>query len=103
MNSSAGSDSDILNKIFHKGPDIISRRIAGELFLVPVRGKLADMQQIFALNPVAEFIWNELETRKSLSDIRSRIVEEFTVTEEEAQADLQDFIAELLSAGLIKE
>jgi len=103
MNSSAGSDNDIRNKIFHKGPDIISRRIAGELFLVPVRGKLADMQQIFTLNPVAEFIWKELETRKSLNDIRSRIVEEFTVTEEEAQADLQDFIAELLNAGLIKE
>ena len=103
MNSSAGSDNDICNKIFHKGPDIISRRIAGELFLVPVRGKLADMQQIFTLNPVAEFIWQELETRKSLNDIRSRIVEEFTVTEEEAQADLQDFIAELLNAGLIRE
>ena len=103
MNASAGSKNDISTKVFSKCSNIISRKVAGELFLVPVRGKLADMQKIFTLNPVGEHIWQELGSGKSLIDIRNSIIEEFNVTEEEADADLQDFIKELLSAGLIKE
>lgn len=103
MNTPAGSGNDIWDKVFNKDTDIISRKIAGELFLVPVRGKLADMQQIFTLNPVAEQIWQELGAGKSLKEIRSIIIEEFDVKEEEADSDLQEFVAQLIKAGLIRE
>jgi len=97
------AENEIGNKVFQKNADIVSRKIAGELFLVPVKGKLADMQQLYTLNPVAEFIWQELNTQKGLQAIREGIVEEFNVTKEVADADLQEFISELLEAGLIKE
>jgi hypothetical protein len=71
--------------------------------LVPVKGKLADMQQLYTLNPVAEYIWQELGAQKSLKDVRNGIIEQFIVTEEEADSDLQAFVSELLEAGLIKE
>jgi hypothetical protein len=103
MNDTDTSGNNILNKVFVKDADIISRRIAGELFLVPVKGKLADMQQIYTLNPLAEYIWHEMESGENLNNIRSSIIEKFDVTEEAADSDLREFISELLNAGLIKE
>jgi hypothetical protein len=91
----------IHNKVFIRNQDLVTRRIAGELFLVPVKGKLADMESIFTLTRVAEYIWDRLDGQKSLDDIRNDIAARFDVDMEQADADLQEFIAELLAAGLI--
>jgi hypothetical protein len=90
-------------KVYRKSPDIVTRTIAGELFLVPLRGKVADMQRIFSLNPVGELIWQEIDAHKSLSDIRDQVVSNFEVTAETATEDIEEFIAELLQAKLIAE
>lgn len=92
---------DMRGQIYRKDEDIVSRKIAGELFLVPIRGNLADMQHIFTLNLVAEYIWEELDG-KSLGEVREGIMENFEVGEEQADTDIRDFIASLLAAGLIK-
>jgi hypothetical protein len=89
--------------IFKKIDDVIARQIAGETLLVPIRGELADMQKIFALNPVAEYIWQQLDGRQSLAQISQGLLARFEVAEEQAEADLAEFIAELLAAGLIVE
>lgn len=94
---------DIWDKRFRKKDTIVSRKIAGEYFLVPVRGKLADMQKIFTLNPVAEHIWQELDDDKSLEDIRNSTMSAFNVKKEQASSDIKEFIAELLREDLIKE
>ena len=103
MEALNNTENKTRNVVFEKNAEIVSRKIAGELFLVPIKGKLADMQRIFSLNPVAEHIWQELDTQKSLNEIRNSIIEKFEVTEEDADSDLGEFIAELLKAGLIKE
>ena len=94
---------DIWSKIFKKNKDIVSRKIAEELFIVPVKGKLADMQRIFTLNPVAEYIWQAMDGQKSLDDIRSHIVSHYDVDKEQAESDIVDFIEELKAADLINE
>jgi len=92
---------DMCDKIFIRNQDIVSRKIAGELFLVPVKGKLADMEKIFTLTAVAEFIWDRLDGQRSLDDIRNDVVARFDVKEEQADSDIREFIAELVEAGLI--
>ncbi len=89
-------------KLFAKNKDIVTRTITRELFIVPVRGKLADMQRIFTLNPVAEYIWNSLDGRTSIGDIRNGIISNYEVEEEQADSDIMDFITELLEADLIR-
>jgi len=103
MKTPDNEKEDSQTKVFQKNKDLVSRKIAGELFLVPVKGKLADMQQLYTLNPVAEYIWKELDAKKSLQEVCDGIVEEFEVSKEEAEADLRELISELLKAGLIKE
>ena len=82
---------------------VVSRSIGGELFLVPVKGRIADMQNIFTLTPVAEFIWERLDGRKGAGEIRDDVLGRFDVTREEAESDISEFLGELLEARLIHE
>ncbi len=94
---------EALHRVFRKREDILDRKVAGETFLVPVRGKLADLQRIFALNPVAEFIWSKIDGRQSLAQIAAAIAEEFEVDEAKAKGDIVPFVTALSEANLITE
>ena len=96
-------DLDDLGSIFRKRGETVARSIAGETILVPVRGDLADMQRIFSLDPVAAFLWEQLDGTLDLKIILDRVIEDFEVEREDAASDIRDFIAELLEAGLIEE
>jgi len=93
--------NEIWGKIFKKKNEIVSREIAGETILVPISGKLADMQRIFSLNPVAEYIWNRLNGERNLQEISDSILSVFDMEKEQVDADVQEFIAELLKEDLI--
>jgi hypothetical protein len=88
---------------YKKNGDIITRKIAGGVFLIPIRGRIADMERIFALNPVGECIWQEIEGQKCLDDIRNAVMARFDVEEEKADSDIREFLAELMEAELIRD
>ena len=90
-------------EVYKKKDDIVYRKVAGETILVPISGRLADMQRIFALNPVGDLIWHELDGSRTLQKISEDIQSRFDVSSEEADADLEAFVAELLKEGLIEE
>lgn len=93
----------MLYRVFKKQEDIVHREIAGESILVPIRGKLADMQRLFSLDPVAEHIWQQLNGKRTVDEICKSVFDTFDVKKEQAEADLMEFIDELLAAGLISE
>lgn len=95
------SKSEIWGKIFKKKKEIVSRAIAGETILVPISGKLADMQRIFSLNPVAEYIWSQLNGERTLQEIRNGVLSAFDVHKKQADADIEEFIDALLKENLI--
>ncbi len=92
-----------LDRIFQPRPDTATREIAGEVLLVPVRGKLAQLQQIFVLNPVGAYIWRQLDGERDLAQVHRGLVERFEVTGEEAEADLFEYLGTLEDAGLVVE
>ena len=93
-----------LNSIYCKREDSVTRQIADETLLIPIRSHLADMQNIFALeNQVAEYIWQQLDGKRNLEEIHRGITTEFEVENGQAGSDLEEFISQLLEAGLIEE
>ena len=94
---------NIIDTVFKKSDELVHRKIAEETILVPIRGTLADMQKIFALNPVAEFVWDLLDGRNSVGEMVEKVVSEFEVERKQAEADLDEFVIDLLNAGLIVE
>lgn len=97
------SQNPFLDKVFKKQADIVYRKIAGEVILVPIRGNLADMQRIFALNRVAEYIWQKIDGQKALSVIGHELAGAFEVSKDVASADLVKFVQQLSEAKLIAE
>ncbi len=88
---------------YKKNKDIISRRIAGETLLVPIRGRLADMQNIFALEGVAEYIWQQLDNERGIPELLDGVLKTFDVEKEQAKTDINEFLTELLEASLVVE
>ncbi len=94
---------NIWAKVYIKNDDIVCRNIIGETILVPIRGNLADMQQIFTLNPLGAFIWDQLDGEKVLGDTRNAVLENFESEPDKVESDLLEFIEQIYAAGLIRE
>ena len=98
-----GLDRQLQKKIYCKNGDIVRRDIADEIILVPIRGNLADMQKIFALDSVADFIWLQLDGQQACGEILTALLSAFAVDGDQAAEDLEAFINDLLEADLICE
>jgi len=103
MNNAEAHGNANWESAFAKRGEIVAREIAGETILVPIRGKLVDLQRIFTVNAVAAHIWQRLDGKRTLAAIRDSVLETFEVERERAEADIQEFVAELVEAGLIQE
>ena len=82
--------------------NLVTREIVGETILVPISGELADLQQVFSLNPTGAFIWQHLDGDTPLAAIQEAVVASFKVRKREAWTDLSALIVELADAGLIE-
>lgn len=87
---------------FRKKESIASRTIADETFLVPVCGQPVDLQKIFILNSLAEFIWQHLDGEHTLAELLTAIVEHFAIDREQARLDTVEFIGQLLEQNLLE-
>ncbi|NOZ20402.1 MAG: PqqD family protein [Planctomycetes bacterium] len=97
------SQDDIWQKVFRRREEIVTRKIAGETILVPIRGKLADMQRLFVLNSVAEYVWDHIDGKTSVDEIRQGVLAEFDTDQDEVDKDTREFVGELIEADLIEE
>ncbi len=93
---------DYFKRRFAKDPSIVSRNIAGEQILVPIRQKAGEIDSIFTLNEVASRIWDLLDGEKQVKEIKNAIVEEFEVSPKEAEEDLLKFLQQLEEVGAVR-
>jgi hypothetical protein len=90
-------------KKYRQCENVVTRSVAGETLLVPVCGKLADLQEIFSLTPVAAFIWEQLDGTRDVEAVAAKVTEQYEAGEEDVRSDCTEFVGRLLSAGLIEE
>jgi len=93
---------DYLERRLTKDPSIVSRKIADELILVPIRQKAGDIESIYTMNEVASRIWELIDGEKRVAEIGNAILEEFEVSPEEAEADLVEFLQQLEQVGAVR-
>ena len=91
-----------LDKVYKKSDSIVSRKIADEFILVPIRQNVGDLESISTLNEVAARIWELIDGKMKVREIKYKIVEEFEVTPEEAEKDLAEYIKQLVKIEAIK-
>ncbi len=92
-------------KRYKKHPDIVSRKIADEVILVPIKRKLADVNSIYLLrDDVSARIWELIDGKRKVSQIKEIICKEFEVNPNQAEQDIIKFLKQLEKiAGTITE
>ncbi len=84
-----------------KSANVVSRVVADEAIVVPIRRGVADMDAIFTFNEAGTALWNMIEASCSRAQMREYLKKEYGLTAERAAADTERFIADLATAGLI--
>lgn len=93
---------NMLTKCYIKETDFVTRDIAGETIIVPVRSHVGDLGSVYTLNEIGTLIWQLIDGQKNVSQIIEAICSAYEVTPEEATKDTFDFLVSLEEAGLIR-
>lgn len=83
--------------------EFILREIVGETILVPVGNTALEYNGMIVVNETGAFIWKALEKNMKKEDILSGMTETYEVTTEEAAADLEEFLNNMLQAGILEQ
>ncbi len=55
--------TDTLARIYMHDPSIVSRSIAGEVILVPIKKNVGDLESIYTLNDTGARIWELIDSQ----------------------------------------
>jgi hypothetical protein len=84
-----------IDKLYQIKTSFASRTVGKDLILVPVKNNVADMKEIFTLNEVGSFIWENIKEENSTEDIVTLVMEEFDIDRTTAEKDTFDFLSRL--------
>jgi hypothetical protein len=84
-----------LSSIPSHSPRVVFRKINEEYLLIPLTDNIADMDSIYRLSETGAFIWEMTDGERDISDITSKVVEEFEVGSEEAEKDVLQFFTDV--------
>jgi len=91
------------DKIYKRSSNIVTRTIEDEIIFIPVKEDESDLEVVYNLNnEVSIKIWELIDGKKNLCDIKNNLMKEFEVKEEKLEKDLGNFIKELVKAGVIE-
>jgi hypothetical protein len=89
-------------QVFVRSKAVVSRRIAGETLIVPVRGKVGDLASIYSFNATGSLLWETLATPQGLSALIDAVQREYAVEYEQAERDVRQFLEDTESVGLVE-
>jgi hypothetical protein len=91
----------ILSKVYAKDPNIVARKIADEMVLVPIRQNVGDLNYMYTLNKVGGRIWELIDGEMTTQQVRDTLVDEYGVAPEQVEADLAEFFGNCEEAKVV--
>jgi hypothetical protein len=87
---------------FVRSENVVSRVIAGETLIVPVRRGVADLASLFSFNQVGSTIWEAIEKPRTVDELVTLVADAYDVTAEKAREDIEVFLNEAQAAGIVQ-
>jgi len=84
-----------------RSDSVVSRVIAGETLIIPVRKGVGDLASIYSLNEVASVIWQAIQQPRRKEEIVGAIEQKFDADRSQIEHDVDAFLTEMHAAGLI--
>ena len=91
-----------LEQVYVRSQAVVSRRIAGETLIVPVRAKVGDLASIYRFNGTGSLIWRSLESPKRLAELIDAVQREYAIERGQAERDVKQFLNDTVAVGLIE-
>ena len=84
-----------------RSESVVSRVIAGEMLIIPVRKGVGDLASIYKLNEVAGSIWEAIARPRPKDEIVDHVEQNFAGQRVQIERDVEIFLSEMHLAGLI--
>ena len=81
--------------VLKKNPDFVMRVIEDETILIPIYKTSEEANYIYTLNKVGQTVWNLIDGKKTLGEIKNDILKKFDTTPEEVEKELSQFLRDL--------
>ena len=82
---------------------VVVRKVGNEMVIVPLVNSVADMTKVLTLNETGAAIIEALDGQRTISQVEAQLISVFDVQSDILAADLQNFINDALSKGIIEE
>jgi len=89
-------------QLFTRSRSVVSRTVAGETLVVPVRGQVGDLASIYSFNGTGSLIWHLLDSPRTLADLIAQVEREYEVDQDQAKKDVMQFLKDMHSVGLLE-
>ena len=83
--------------------EFVIRQVMNDTIALPVGQTALQLNGMILLNDVSRLIWQQLEKETTLAQIVAAVTEAFDVSQQEAQADIMEFLDKLRQAQLLEE
>lgn len=92
---------NVMEVPFEPHPSMVTRKIAGEIILVPVGNGIKE-PCLYTLDEVAAFLWERLNGSNTGQTLAKELLSTFAVEKEQAEMDTQAFLQQLQSIEAIR-
>lgn len=92
-----------LEHVYQRNESLVTRDLAGEKVIIPVRGKVGDLGNIYTLNGVGKDVWELMDGKRDVAAILGALGDEYEVDFDTLSSDVQALLADMRQEGLILE
>jgi hypothetical protein len=85
-----------------RSPNVVSRVVADEAIVVPIRSGAADLDSIYTFNESGTKLWSMIENGLDASTLASYLQSEYGLTHAQAFSDAEAFVRDLTQEGLVE-
>jgi Coenzyme PQQ synthesis protein D (PqqD) len=85
-----------------RSSNVVSRVVADEAIVVPIRRGAADLDSIYTFNESGTKLWSMIETGLDAVALASYLQAEYGLTHAQALSDAEAFVRDLTQEGLVE-
>jgi hypothetical protein len=89
-------------QVFTRDAASVTRRIAGETVVLPMREDVVDLDALYTLNETGSFVWELIDGQRSVGALVEAMVEAYAVDGDLAAADIAHLVTSLRDEGLLR-
>lgn len=82
--------------------EFVLREIAGDYIIIPTGKTVLEFNGLITVNEVGVSLWNMLQKDVTFDELVAGILSEYDVEEDIAREDIQEFLHQLVTGGILE-